>query len=346
MGLSVIVSSMIVAFLVKKAPSLGLVDSPNERSSHINATPRGGGVGIVVTWLAGVIVWWCVCESQMSTTKVVVLAISALFVAGISLRDDFHSVGAAIRFSVHIGAAVVVAQVFGVFKTIEVGSVFQLAWLSLPLTIIWVVGLTNVFNFMDGIDGIAGLQGVAAGVAWAVMGFVTETSSAVVIGSLLAGGCLGFLCHNWSPAKIFMGDVGSAFLGFVFGVLPLAAMQELLNGRMPGILSRLPVFAIMVVWPFVADGSLTFCRRLLKREPVWKPHRTHMYQRLVQAGWSHARVSSYYGLWSVLCAAAGVGYLIELPAHLAAALCVSFAISTWALTLYLEHMKLVGKVTR
>ena len=201
------------------------------------------------------------------------------------------------------------------------------------------VGLTNVFNFLDGIDGIAGAQGVVAGISWMLAGWYLKLGFISILGALLAGGCAGFLVHNWPPAKIFMGDVGSAFLGFVFGVLPLIALQELPRDSNPVVIARLPVFAVLVVWPFVADGSFTFFRRLVKREPVWKAHRSHLYQRMVQAGWSHAAVATYYGLWAIVCSIAGLSLILGSSTYCVWSVCALFAAMTWALTCRLEHRK-------
>jgi UDP-N-acetylmuramyl pentapeptide phosphotransferase/UDP-N-acetylglucosamine-1-phosphate transferase len=191
---------------------------------------------------------------------------------------------------------------------------------------------------MDGIDGIAGLQGLIAAAAWCFAASHLGASQTLFISALLAGGCAGFLFYNWSPAKIFMGDVGSAFLGFVFGVTPLVALHELAQATNTSTVARIPVFAVLVVWPFVADGSITFCRRLFNHEPVWKPHRSHLYQRMVRSGWSHATVTLYYGGWAALCSGAALSYLL---AGIASTLlwCVAglFGVVTLSLTVWLER---------
>jgi UDP-N-acetylmuramyl pentapeptide phosphotransferase/UDP-N-acetylglucosamine-1-phosphate transferase len=145
--------------------------------------------------------------------------------------------------------------------------------------------LLNAYNFMDGIDGIAGGQGAVAGVGWAITGWLAGIPAVLVLGMLLAGSCAGFLRHNWSPARIFMGDVGSTFLGFSFAALPLMA------GRID---RSLMAVGILLLWPFLFDAVFTFLRRLLNREKVWKPHRSHLYQRLTGAGSSHSVISRLY----------------------------------------------------
>ena len=307
--LSGLLSWGLVGLLVRWAPQFGLVDRPNERSSHTRVTPRGGGIGFVLTMLllgSGGLFW------RDSATPLVWLTYlgTGLFIAAISLWDDFHSLGAGIRFLCHFAAAGLVLWQVGGFHVFDVPGLgsWQLGILGVGLSVLWIVGLTNVYNFMDGIDGIAGLQGAVAGVAWALAGAWLQAPWVVLLGALLAGSCTGFLVHNWSPAKIFMGDVGSAFLGFSFGVLPLLAVSSIHNsGEAP--VGRLPVFAVMVVWPFIGDGLLTFFRRVCKREKVWVAHRSHLYQRLIQCGWSHTRVTLLYGLWAVISSGIGLVYL-------------------------------------
>jgi UDP-N-acetylmuramyl pentapeptide phosphotransferase/UDP-N-acetylglucosamine-1-phosphate transferase len=160
-----------------------------------------------------------------------------------------------------------------------------LGWFGLIMTFVWIVGLTNAYNFMDGIDGIAGGQAVVAGLGWTLLGWLDHQPLVAALGLLLAASSLGFLGHNWPPARIFMGDVGSAFLGFTLAVLPVVAAQH--N-------PRLAWAGVLLVWPFVFDAAFTFLRRLRKRENVFAAHRSHLYQRLVIAGYSHRFVTLLY----------------------------------------------------
>jgi UDP-N-acetylmuramyl pentapeptide phosphotransferase/UDP-N-acetylglucosamine-1-phosphate transferase len=333
-------SGLINAFLIKKASCVGLLDKPNERSLHTQVTPRGGGIGIVVALLLGTMAWRSAHGHYASDcSNMCLLLFSVALVAGVSLWDDFRSVSVGVRFGVHAIAAIIAIISFGAIYRFEAGALIQLGRGGVFLTLLWVVGLTNVFNFMDGIDGIAGLQALIAATAWCLLGVFVYVPLVSVIGALLGGGCAGFLIYNWNPARIFMGDVGSAFLGFCFGVLPLFALRELPLDTNPIVIARMPVFAVLVVWPFIADGSFTFCRRLLKREPVWRPHRSHLYQRMVQAGWNHGIVASYYGLWAVLCSVTGIYFILGGEAYCVWAAAALFAVVTWTLTVVLEHRK-------
>jgi UDP-N-acetylmuramyl pentapeptide phosphotransferase/UDP-N-acetylglucosamine-1-phosphate transferase len=314
--LATLASWLVVGLLIRLAPRIGLVDRPNERSLHTRVTPRGGGIGFVVT-LAAAAAWWLIADVNATRlqTEVAVFLGAALFIAAVSLRDDFVSLGAGVRFLCHIGAAGAAVGWIGTPAEIALPLIgtWTPGWLGPVLFIVWIVGLTNVYNFMDGIDGIAGAQGLVAGLAWTLAGIAWGLPAVTLLGSVLAGGCAGFLIHNWSPAKIFMGDVGSAFLGYCFGVLPLIAIRELNVAGETAVAAAIPILALLAVGPFVGDGFLTFLRRARRFEPVWKAHRSHLYQRLVRTGWSHAGVSVLYAGWCAVSAATGIYWLAEGP---------------------------------
>jgi UDP-N-acetylmuramyl pentapeptide phosphotransferase/UDP-N-acetylglucosamine-1-phosphate transferase len=148
---------------------------------------------------------------------------------------------------------------------------------------------TNMFNFMDGIDGIAGTQAVVAGLSWGLIGTLVGEQLPQIIGYSVCGASLGFLRYNWFPARVFMGDVGSTFLGFVFGTLPLAG----------GLRLRMAAVGFLVVWPFVADSLFTIARRAVRGENILRPHKEHIYQRLIARGLDPRLVCLIYGGGSV-----------------------------------------------
>jgi UDP-N-acetylmuramyl pentapeptide phosphotransferase/UDP-N-acetylglucosamine-1-phosphate transferase len=154
--------------------------------------------------------------------------------------------------------------------------------------VLWIVGLTNAYNFMDGIDGIAGGQALVAGLGWALLGTVAGAPIVGGLGTLVSCSSLGFLLHNWYPAGIFMGDVGSAFLGYTLAVLPL--LFSFSAGESAGA----PVVGLLLVWPFVFDTGFTFLRRLWRRENVFATHRSHLYQRITSPRSGHGRVALMY----------------------------------------------------
>jgi UDP-N-acetylmuramyl pentapeptide phosphotransferase/UDP-N-acetylglucosamine-1-phosphate transferase len=152
---------------------------------------------------------------------------------------------------------------------------------------VWIVGLTNAYNFMDGIDGLAAGQAVIAAVAMAWLSQVWGADQVALAMAILAGSVLGFLSHNWPPAKIFMGDVGSAFLGFSF------AGWAVLSSNTPS--NKLPFVAWAVLLaPFLFDTGITLISRIVRGQRWYAAHREHFYQRLIRRGWSHLAVTSLY----------------------------------------------------
>lgn len=275
-----------------------ILDVPNERSSHTSATPRGGGVAVVAVCAVG----WAVALALGAGRGLAGLAVAALTVAAVSWIDDVRTLTTRSRFLIHAAAAGLLLYAMGTWGAITVpllGTV-PVGLVGIPLAFVWVVGLTNAYNFMDGIDGVAALQAVMAGAFWAAVGYSLGVPSVTITGLLIGAGSAGFLVHNWSPARIFMGDVGSAFLGLVFAALPLEAGD-----------GRVPLGGLLCVWPFVFDASYTFIRRLRAGEDVFAAHRSHLYQRMTTGGRSHRFVASLYGLIAVGCAVCGFLWVVH-----------------------------------
>ncbi|MEW6753908.1 MAG: hypothetical protein AB1505_23450 [Candidatus Latescibacterota bacterium] len=222
--------------------------------------------------------------------------LGAAGVAAVSWLDDRRPLPALLRLAVHAACAGLVVGAFLATGGIPAAS-------GLPRTILaaaallWMVGLTNAYNFMDGIDGMAATQAVVAGAAWCLLGWWHGGAGLALLGALLAATSLGFLGHNWAPARVYMGDVGSTFLGYSFAALALwgAAADW-----------RLLVAGVLFVWPFVWDTGLTLLCRAWRRENILAAHRSHLYQRLVIAGASHTRVTGLYALLALAGVACGL----------------------------------------
>jgi UDP-N-acetylmuramyl pentapeptide phosphotransferase/UDP-N-acetylglucosamine-1-phosphate transferase len=259
---------------------------PNERSLHDHPMPQGGGIGIVVITLAGFLVYAARIQ-EWTRGATLAFLLGAVVIAAISWVDDLRTLPVALRLIAHGIAAVVVILGVGTWQELSLPLLgeIDLGWLGIVITFVWIVGLTNAYNFMDGIDGIAGSQAVAAGLGWAILGWLGDQHLVGVLGLLLASTCLGFLGHNWPPARIFMGDVGSAFLGYSLAFLPVVAAQDA---------PRYMVAGVLLVWPFIFDTVFTFIRRLMKGENVLSAHRSHLYQRLILSGYSHRYVTLLY----------------------------------------------------
>ena len=263
-----------------------LIDVPNERSSHTQPTPRGGGLAIVLVTLCGLLTYGLLFFVEYRLL-ILFYAFGVGLIATVSWFDDLQTLPNRVRFAVHSLAAILAIIGLGYWDELSVPLLGQvhLDWVGLPITFLWIVGLTNAYNFMDGIDGIAGSQAVVAGLGWAIIGYFTDLPFVSILGALLAATSLGFLIHNWPPARIFMGDVGSAFIGFSFACLAIMGA----NSK-----PSLGIAGVLLVWPFVFDTIFTFFRRLKNRENVFAAHRSHLYQRLVIAGYSHRTVTLIY----------------------------------------------------
>lgn len=272
-----------------------LLDVPNARSSHSVPTPRGGGLIICFVSILTFLIYSLVSGGSFYWSYFA----GAIIVAGISLIDDVRTISPFLRILFHSLAAGLVVWSVGGFSEILIpfyGIIQAGIWGNVP-AFLWIVWLINAYNFMDGIDGLAATQAVTAGIGWSLLGLVWGIADISFYGGVLALSAFGFLLLNRQPAKIFMGDVGSAFLGYSFAVLPLFAIKGSGNPILESMLSWIAVF---LVWFFVFDSVLTFLKRLFRGEKVWQAHREHIYQQLVISGLSHRTVTRLYGLASAI----------------------------------------------
>jgi Fuc2NAc and GlcNAc transferase len=264
-----------------------LLDIPNERSSHTAPVTRGAGIAIVAVVLSLYLYLF-------GTGSNFAYILAAIAIAAVSFLDDLFSLPVALRLAVHFGAATafVICSSDLNFTTLS-GSAPALGYI---VFIVWVV---NAYNFMDGIDGIAGIQGVAASIGWILLGVTTGFDSAALLNSILLGSCLGFLVFNWQPAKVFMGDVGSTFLGFTFAAIPILDANYLATVGASSFL-----VAALMLWLFMFDTIYTRLTQIVTLKPFWKAHRDHLYQVIVRAGSSHSKVSALFGLYGLVLAGA------------------------------------------
>lgn len=277
-----LVSTAVAAVLTGFCRKLTLVDIPNERSSHSLPTPRGGGVAIVTTSSIGLaIVAWL---DYLDMGLAVGLLVGGAGVAIAGFLDDYRGLSARIRLLVHAAAAVLVLYLMDGIPRLQVGGgQVELSGAWFVVAVVAMVWVLNLFNFMDGIDGIAASEATFVLLAGGLLSIAMGVSSGIAMAAgVLAGSCVGFLVWNWPPAKIFMGDVGSGYIGFAIAVLVVAAAVE--NPVM------IPVWLVLGA-PFFVDATVTLVRRLLRGEPVHEAHRIHAYQWLARRWGSHRRVT-------------------------------------------------------
>jgi len=275
------VGSWALTGLVRRYTLRRLMDVPIERSSHDRPTPRGGGIAFVSIYL----VFGAALLLIDAPQRAIWLALlGALPIAVIGWVDDHVGLSRILRLGVQIGAAIWAVAWLGGLSTLDTGlGTIRLGPAGSVLAVLGIVWSTNLFNFMDGIDGIAGTQTiVVAGAAGTLS--VLSGSQAIAVPCFGLVACVaGFLVWNWPPAKIFMGDVGSAPLGFIIASLTLAGER---NQGIP-----LLVWTILMGL-FLVDATATLLRRILAGERWYEPHRSHAYQRAVQDGRSHLFVTS------------------------------------------------------
>lgn len=257
----------------------GLIDVPNERSSHVTPTPRGGGLAIVVVTLSGAAL---LAGAGVLPSGVMLAVLGGALVAWVGWLDDRAGVPVPMRLLAHFAAAAWALWWLGGMPMLIVGhesaSLGAFGSLLAGVAIVWAVNLTN---FMDGIDGLAGTEAATVSLTAAAL-LAAADPGVAALAAVTGGAALGFLGWNWQPARVFLGDVGSGFLGYILAVLGVASENH----------GTLPVGVwILLYMVFAVDGTVTLLRRAARGERWYAAHRSHAYQRAVQAGWSHARVT-------------------------------------------------------
>lgn len=275
--------SLALTGLVRRyALARALLDVPNARSSHTVPTPRGGGIAIAGVVLGGALLLALV--GALPGRVATALVGGGALVAWIGWRDDRRHVPAPLRAAAHAAAALWAVAWLGGLPTISLGAAtVPLGGAGWAVAVVGVVWCVNLYNFMDGIDGIAGTEALTTAGAMGAVLLAAGHGALGTVALLVAGAAAGFLYWNWAPARIFMGDAGSGFLGYVLAVLALAAENA---GAVPAIALLTALLAV-----FVVDATLTLLRRMARGERWSQAHRSHAYQRAVQSGLSHTQVT-------------------------------------------------------
>ncbi len=288
-----LVSLFLTRFMLRR---FRIMDTPNGRSSHESPMPTSGGIAIVAAFFIGLIAIFLFSESiHVATWRFLGFVAASLLLAVVSLYDDIKSKPFIIKLSAQFIAALIVL-IFGVIIdqiSLPVIGLVHIGWLAYPVTFIWIIGLTNAFNFMDGLDGLAGGVAVIVATFFCIITYLMGSDFVYIICYTLVAGSLGFLVYNRPPARIFMGDVGSTFLGFTFAVISIMAMRY--------DMSHTSFFVMpLLLFNFIYDTLFTFMRRLFKGERVIDAHQTHLYQLFQQLGYSHWTVSAFHYIVAIL----------------------------------------------
>jgi len=268
--------STLLTFLVKNlALKKSVLDIPNERSSHLIPTPRGGGLAIAITWYLGLT--YCAIIDIIEI-KLFWALLSGLILVCIGILDDLYNIKPIFRILTQSLTVLIALYFLDGLQAFELGfTKFEYPILLTIFAFVGIIWFINLFNFLDGIDGYASMQAIY--LSFVLFYFNTSNYYLILVASVA-----GFLIWNWQPAKIFMGDVGSTLLGFNFGVFAVYEQN----------MDNLPIISFLALSSlFWFDATYTLFRRLLNREKLSQPHRKHAYQRIVRAGFSHKKTTLY-----------------------------------------------------
>lgn len=293
-----VVTAVFVDVMILLATRLRLVDVPSGRSAHSLPTARGGGMPMVLTaCLASAAV--CFRWPAYAFPVAMGVVLPSFVIALVGFWDDIRPLRATLRLAVQIGVAVGLVCVLGPVRGLQLPGlpVVDFGWLAWPLSVVWVVGCINAFNFMDGSDGMAALGAVAVAAGFVGIAFLDGDFPMVLLASFVGAAAAGFLVFNWSPARVFMGDVGSAFLGTFFAALTLFDVT--------GSTEKVFLPLAMAAWPYIYDPLVSVIRRVCTGHNPLVPHREFLFHRLVRSGLSHAAVAVLYAALTLAGAVAG-----------------------------------------
>ncbi|NRD76690.1 undecaprenyl/decaprenyl-phosphate alpha-N-acetylglucosaminyl 1-phosphate transferase [Bacillus sp. BRMEA1] len=291
------ISSILLTPLVKKlAFKIGATDKPNHRKVHQRIMPRLGGLAIYASFIIGMIVL----HPDDPYGPSIIIGSIIIVVTGV--LDDIYELSAKVKFIAQIVAATLVVTWGGVhvqFINLPFGGQIEFGYLSIPLTIIWIVGITNAINLIDGLDGLAAGVSSIALITISGMAIIMGDGYVTTIASLVLASTLGFLLYNFHPAKIFMGDTGALFLGYMISVLSLLGFKNvtLISFIVPVIILGVPI----------SDTFFAIIRRIVHKKPLSAPDKSHLHHCLLRLGFTHRQtvlmiyaMATFFGLMAII----------------------------------------------
>lgn len=306
-GLAFLVAFLSTPFVIRFARRIGAVDIPKDgRRMHSRPIPRLGGLAIFYGFIVSVL-----CFSGI-TTELRGILFGSLIIVAVGIADDVLRLGAKIKLPLQTLAAIVVV-LHGVLIThltvptfISADGYLNFGIFAAPVTVLWILVVTNAVNLIDGLDGLAvGISSIASMSIFFIALIVSEHDIAL-IAAALAGSCFGFLPYNFNPAKVFMGDTGSTFLGFILSTVSIIGLFKgyaVISFAVPFLVLGLPIF----------DTGFAVCRRLIGHKPILSPDRGHFHHRLMDMGFTQRQavgilylMSSVLGLTAVVLIGSGV----------------------------------------
>ncbi|RIJ65038.1 undecaprenyl/decaprenyl-phosphate alpha-N-acetylglucosaminyl 1-phosphate transferase [Rummeliibacillus sp. TYF005] len=281
------VASILLTPLVKRlAFRIGAVDKPNYRKVHDHVMPRLGGLAIFLAFLIGIVV------AQPMDKSMIAILIGGFVIIVTGVLDDMLEISPKAKLIGQTVAAAIVIFFGGVqidFINLPFDGKLDFGYLSIPLTLIWIIGITNAINLIDGLDGLAAGVSTIALITLAAMAFIMGNVFVLVMALILAASTCGFLFYNFHPAKIFMGDTGALFLGFMISVLALLGFKNVTFVSL--------VVPIVMLGVPISDTFFAIVRRLLNKQPPFSPDKSHLHHRLMSIGFTHRQtVLLIYGI--------------------------------------------------
>ncbi|KAB7706602.1 undecaprenyl/decaprenyl-phosphate alpha-N-acetylglucosaminyl 1-phosphate transferase [Bacillus aerolatus] len=292
-----ILASLAITPLVKKlAIATGVVDKPNYRKVHERIMPRMGGLAIFISFMIGIFVL----QPESKYNLAIVIGGFIIIVTGV--LDDRFELSAKVKLGGQLLAALVVVFYGGVqmeFITLPFGGEMEFGFLSIPLTILWIVGITNAINLIDGLDGLAAGVSSIALLTISLMAFMKGDIYVMSMALLVLGSTLGFLHYNFHPAKIFMGDTGALFLGYIIAVLSLLGFKNVT------VISL--IIPIIILGVPISDTFFAIIRRKVNKQPLSAPDKSHLHHCLLRMGYTHKQtvfivyaIASMFGLAAII----------------------------------------------
>ena len=306
MGVALIVALILTPVVKSLAQKVGAVDVPKDnRRMHDHPIPRMGGLAIFFGFMASTLFF------VEMTPQIRGMLLGAVIIVVLGIFDDIYALKASFKFVIQIVAALVAVLSGNVIEIISNPNVFSanlywdLGWLAYPATVIWIVAITNAVNLIDGLDGLACGVSTISSMTLLVIALVVSEADVAILMAALAGGCLGFLPYNMNPAKIFMGDTGSTFLGYILAVVSIQGLFKfytIISFAVPFLMLGLPIF----------DTCFAFIRRIAHGQSPMHADRSHVHHRLIDMGFNQKQavavlyvVSAILGLSAVVLTTSG-----------------------------------------
>lgn len=292
-----IITILITPLVKKLAFKVGATDKPNKRKVHKKIMPRLGGLAIYISFLLGVLML----RPETPYMNAIILGSTIIVLTGI--LDDIYELSAAKKLIGQLTAALLVVIWGGVkinFVNLPfTADVLEFGFLSIPITVLWIVGITNAINLIDGLDGLAAGVSSIALITISIMAIIIPNPFVVMMGCILAASTIGFLFHNFYPAKIFMGDTGAMFLGFMISVLSLLGFKNVTFISF--------VIPIIILGVPISDTFYAILRRILNKRPLSAPDKSHLHHCLLDLGFTHRQtvlliyaMSAFFGLVAII----------------------------------------------